>query len=211
MQVSKYIPPAATHLFQAVIIPVNTYIFQFGPPGAVDNWFYLSPGRRFTRGGFEGGLTVFETTKDLKLIDLTSPRAKALLWEFLSGHDSGSYSTALNHVLVTQSAKQLGTRYQGFLSCENDDGDSKELELVLFDTSHVKAALFENDLTSLVEWQWGLVDGVKAKNILMDKYDDCLAREYPGDPRVLLNPECVANILNEKLMRSLPDYQTRSW
>ena len=89
----------------------------------------------------------------------------------------------------------LGSRYKTGLYCEI----SKKCHLVL------------NCLMRLVEWQWGLVDGVKAKKILLDKYDDCLAREYPRDPRVLLNPECVANVLNEKLMRSLPDYQTRSW
>lgn len=201
------------YLFQAVTLPADTYLFQFGATeyNTPDNWFYLEPKRRFVRGGFTDGLAVYNVRKDLKLIDLTDPRSKALCWELITGHDHRSYSAMRNKELVQLGQNFLSDRYDGFMSCENDDGEVKELEIVIFDTTDAAPIFLEQEILSLVDRQWGMVEEDKAKAILGEDFEECVALSIPGIPEVGLNTEQVFTILERKLKDSLPDYDAHLW
>ena len=201
------------YLFQAVTLPADTYLFQFGATeySTPDNWYYFEPQRRFLRGGFTDGLAVYNAQKTLKLIDLTNSRAKSLCWELLTGQDHQTYSPRQSEELVQLGQNLLSGRYDGFISCENDDGDLNELEAVIFDTSDATPAFLEQDILSLVDQQWGLIDRDRAIAVLGEDYEGCIALSWPGAARVHLSAERVFSVLERKLKDSLPNYETRLW
>lgn len=154
-------------------------------------------------GGFSGGLKVFTPKRDLKLVDLSGKLNKAWLYAKLFSLDPRSYSASLKDKLVSMSRTELGGSYDGLLCCENDNGDSDELEIVLFDIHNLKLEIFENQITSLVERQWYLIDSSRAKVVLGGDYEPCV--KISSHSSVLLDQEKVADVLERRLKTALPD------
>ena len=72
-------------------------------------------------------------------------------------------------------------------------------------------AFLEQDILSLVDQQWGLIDRDRAIAVLGENYESCVALSWPGAARVRLSAERVFSVLERKLKDSLPNYETRLW